>query len=264
MSLEGESEGDIANDDVVDNGQDADPGQDTQTEAPPTLEGLAGEMGWRPQEEWKGDPTKWKPAHEFMRSTVDVNHKLHNRLKGMEEQIGNMARTSAQVTERALAKQREELQAVKDEAFETGDRETFMRADKALNELPEAPKAPPQIPDETQDFITRHDAWFNKDREATQFALNRCEELAKMGLSTSRQLSTVEKEMKEYFPDLFPAPKPQAKAAPLNTPGNRGAQVSKKGFSALPPDAQKQALDYEARKVCSKEEFASIYFEDQQ
>jgi|SRR6478736_6624244 len=261
MNLEGESGDVVQTDDVVDTGQEVETGQDQETQAPPSLEDLASEMGWRPQEEWKGDPTKWKPAHDFMRSTVDVNHKLNNRLKGLEDQIGNMARTSAQLTERALAKQREELQSVKEEAFETGDRETFMRAEKALQELP---TAPPPVPNETQEFVTRHEAWFNKDREATQFAMNRCEELAKMGLSTARQLSTVEKEMKEYFPDLFPAAKATAKPAPLNAPGNRGAQVNKKGFSALPADAQKQALDYEKRNVCTKEEFASIYFEDQQ
>lgn len=254
----------------VDAGDTVDNGEIIQTEeqaapAPPTLEDLAGEMGWSPQDKWKGNPEKWKPAHEFMRATVDVNHKLGNRLKGLEDQIGNMARTSAAMTERALAKQREELLSRRDEAWETGDKETFERAERELRELPSTPQVQ-QVPQETQDFLTRHESWWNKDQEATQFAVRRAEELAAQGLSPARQVAAVEREMKGLFPDLFEEEKPSrqtAKPAPLNAPGNRGAQVSKRGFSSMPADAQKVALDYERRGVCSKEEYASIYYEDQ-
>lgn len=246
---------------VVENGETFQAEEQAAPE-PPTLEDLAGEMGWSPQDKWKGAPDKWKPAHEFMRSTVDVNHKLGNRLKGLEEQLGNMARTSAAMTERALAKQREELLSQRDEAWETGDKKAFERAEKELQELPTIPQAP-TVPQETQDFVSRHSEWWGKDQEATQWAVTRAGELASQGLSPARQVAAVEREMKGLFPDLFPEPKQPAKAAPLNAPGNRGAQVSKKGFSSLPADAQKVALDYEARGVCSREEYTRYYFEDQ-
>lgn len=232
-----------------------------QQPSPPTLEELAGEMGWRPQDQWKGDPTKWKPAHDFVRSTVDVNHKLTNRLKGVEEQLGAMSRTSAQLTERAVAQEREKLLAQRDEAFELNDREAFQKAEQALRELP-APQ-PAKSP-EAQAFEERNAAWLGKDREATAFAFNRCDELAKMGLSPSRQLATVEREMKTYFPELFaeeakPTP---PKPAPLNPPGNRSSAPATKGFNALPADAKAAALDYEKRGICKREEYATLYFEE--
>lgn len=224
---------------------------------PVTLESLAGEMGWRPKEEWKGDPDKWKPAHDFMRATVDVNHKLSNRLKGVEDQLSRVARTSATITEQAVAKERDRLLKEREEAFDAGDREAFQRADQQLAKVQVAPV----VPDEAQSFVERNASWFQKDAEATAWAVNRADELAKTGLGPARQLAIVEREAKAMFPEFFEAEKPKAKAAPLNAPGARAAVSTKKGFASLPAEAQKAALSYE-KKGIDREEYARIYYEE--
>lgn len=232
-------------------------------DAPPepvTLEGLAGEMGWRPKDDWKGDPTKWKPAHDFMRATVDVNHKLSNRLKGVEDQLARVARTSVSITEREVAKERDRLVKEREEAFDAGDREAFVRADRELAKVVEV--AAPPVPDETHSFVERNANWFQKDKEATAWAVNRANELASTGLGPARQLAIVEREAKAMFPEFFEAEKPKAKAAPLNTPGARSAVSAKKGFASLPADAQKAALDFEAKRGINREEYAKIYYEE--
>lgn len=233
-------------------------------DAPPTVEDLASEMGWRPQDQWRGDPDKWKPAHEFMRSTVDVNHKLNNRLKTFEDQLSTMARTSAHLTERAVAQERQRLLDERQKAFEEGDAEAFNRVDKQLSEL-KAPEPVNTPAPEVQEFMGRN-TWFGQDRDATAWAHNRAGELAKQGISAARQLAIVEREAKNLFPELFPdeQPKPKPKAAHLNAPGSRGGKVATKGFAALPADAQAAALDYEKRGICSKDEYAKIYFDEQE
>ncbi len=228
--------------------------------APPSMEDVASKMGWRPKDDWRGDPEKWKPAHEFVVNTADVNHKLGNRLKGLEETIGTMARTSAQVTERALAKQRDELLAKREEAFDTGDRDGFLKADKELTELAAIP-LPAAGTDYVATFKSKND-WFEKDTDATTWAVNRAGELGKQGISPERQLQIVEREAKNLFPDLYPEATRPAKAAPLNAPGNRGSAAAAKGFSALPADAQKAALDYDKRGIITKDEYARMYFEE--
>lgn len=226
---------------------------------PVTVEGLAGEMGWRPKEEWKGDPDKWKPAQDYLRSTVDVNRKVVNRMKGMEDQISRMARTSAAMTERAVAAERERLLKERDEAFDAGDRETFQRAEQELRKVETV--APPAVPDETLSFVERNASWFQKDTEATTWAVNRTEELAKQGFGVARQLAIVEREAKSLFPEFFDAEKPKPKPAPLNVPGARSAAPAKRGFASLPPDAQKEALYYE-KKGLSREDYAKTYYEE--
>jgi len=237
-----------------------DPVEQQAEPEPVTLEGLASEMGWRPKEEWKGDPEKWKPAHEFMRATVDVNHKLGNRLKGVEEQLQRVARTSVTITEREVAKERERLLREREEAFDAGDREAFQRADRELAKV--ATVVEPIIPDETQSFVERNSNWFQKDPEATAWAVNRADELAKTGLGHARQLAIVEREAKQLFPEFFEAEKPKAKPAPLNNPGARSASPARKGFASLPPEAQKAALDFEKKRGINREEYAKIYYEE--
>jgi len=227
---------------------------------PVTIEGLAGEMGWRPKEDWKGDPDKWKPAHEYVRSTVDVNRKVVNRLKGVEDQLARVARTSVSITEREVAKERDRLMQEREEAFDAGDRGAFQKAERELAKV--ATVAPPTVPDETHSFIERNANWFQKDQEATAWAINRTNELAATGLGHARQLAIVEREAKQMFPEFFEAEKPKPKAAPLNTPGTRAAVSAKKGFASLPADAQKAALDFEAKRGINREEYAKIYYEE--
>lgn len=227
---------------------------------PVTIEGLAGEMGWRPKEDWKGDPDKWKPAHEYVRSTVDVNRKVVNRLKGVEDQLARVARTSVSITEREVAKERERLMQEREEAFDAGDRDAFVRAERELAKVVEVAPAP--VPDETHSFVERNANWFQKDKEATAWAVNRANELAATGLGPARQLAIVEREAKTMFPEFFEAEKPKPKAAPLNTPGARSAVSAKKGFASLPADAQKAALDFEAKRGINREEYAKIYYEE--
>jgi predicted transcriptional regulator len=232
-------------------------GDDTPPE--PTVDDLASEMGWTPKDQWRGDPDKWKPAHEFMRATVDVNHKLGNKLKSFEDQLAAMARTSAQLTERAVAQERQRILDARREAIDMGDHAGVEAADEGLRSLPkpEAVTTPP----ETRDFVARNE-WFGKDQEATVWAQNRAQQLYEQGIGPARQLSIVEREAKGLFPELFPEPKAKAKAAPLNEPGNRGARPAAKGFSAMPADAQAAALDYEKRGYGKRDEYARIYFEE--
>ena len=148
----------------------------------------------------------------------------------------------------------------REEAFDAGDRDAFQKAERELAKV--ATVAPPTVPDETHSFIERNANWFQKDQEATAWAINRTNELAATGLGHARQLAIVEREAKTMFPEFFEAEKPKPKAAPLNNPGTRVAATSRKGFASLPADAQKAALDFEAKRGINREEYAKIYYEE--
>lgn len=237
-----------------------------QEEAPaPTIEDLAADMGWRPQDEWRGDPNAWKPAADFVRSTVDVNSKLKNSIKNLEQQVSTIARTSASMTERAVAQERQRLLNERQQAFDEGDSDKFNKVDKELSKLQSQPLEQQITPPETQQFLERN-PWMNTDAEAAAWAQHRAGELANQGIGPARQLAIVEQEAKNLFPEHFEqqqeAPKPR-QGVPLNKPGNRGGKPAPKGFASLPKDAQQAALDYEKRGVCTKEEYAQTYFEEE-
>lgn len=225
---------------------------------PASVDDLASEMGWKPKDQWKGDPEKWKPAAQFLRRTVDVNRSLADEIKGVRSQVETMVRTSAELTARAVAAERERILAERKEAIDLGDHAAVDHADEKLKTL--TVTIPPQESPDVAAFKERNAAWFDKDDDATRWAVNRAGELAKQGIgSPARQLAIVEREAKQLFPEFFPEP---AKGVPLSKPGPRGnSQPQGKGFTALPADVQAAALDYERRGVCSKDEYAKIYFE---
>jgi hypothetical protein len=230
--------------------------EEEETIQPISVDDLAIEMGWTPPDKWRGDPDKCKTSHDFVRHTVDINRTLTGRLRGLEDQVGNMARTSAEIAARAVTAEREKVLAERQEAFETGDSDAFNRADAKLDTIKIAPVIPPEV----NAFAERNAAWFQKDEEATRWALSRTQELSEKGIGVTRQIAIVEREAKDLFPEFFEE-KPKPNPAPLNKPGNRGAAAQVKGFATLPDDVKTAANDYAKRGICSVDEYARIYYE---
>lgn len=226
----------------------------------PSLEDVASRMGWSPKDQWRGDPEKWKPAHEYISATADINHKLVNKLNSFEQRMGHMARTSAAITERAIAQERQRILEAREEAITMGDHDGVRQADRQLQTLP---AMEPDLPPEAKEFKERN-KWFDSDPEVTQWAINRAQQLSEQGLGAKRQLEIVEREAKGLFPDLFPVEKPQAKAVPLSQPGKRGQSAPQgKTYANLPPEAKKAADEFARAGRCSVEEYAKVYFEEQ-
>lgn len=230
---------------------------------PPSLEDVAANMGWSPKDQWRGDPNKWKPAHEFVAATADINTKVTSKLKALEDQMSQMARTSAALMEQKLTEQRQQLLQERQEAFDIGDSAKFNEVDKKLQELPTAAQQP-AMPPETASFVERHASWWGKDQEATAWAINRGDQLAQSGIvSPARQIAIVERELAQLFPEYAPQEKPKPKAVALTQPGSRGSTSRAKTFADLPKEAQQAAISYE-RKGVSREQYVKIYFEEQE
>lgn len=222
----------------------------------PTIEGLAEKMGWTPEETWRGDPEKWKPADQFLESTVDINTGLSTKLKGMESKLDQVVRTSARITEQQVAKAREDVQAERQEAFDAGDTEAFNKAEEKLQTLnvPDPSVTPP----ETVAFIERNSSWWNSDADAQQYAVGLAGEVSK--LPAAKQIEYVERKMKDVYPEYFPD-KVKPKAPALNKPGARQAVKKTAGIASLPKEAQAMYRDY-AKKGMTEKDFLEAWKEE--
>lgn len=242
----------------------ADEGGDN--DAPDPIADLATELGWVPKAQFRGNADDWKPADEFIRAGRDIQRNLSRDLRDVKTTVATMARTSAAIMEDRLRAQREELEGRFDQAVESGDTEAARAARTQLARLEtEAPAtvAPPPTP-EGQNFAQKHAVWFNKDQEATNYALARADHYAKQGLAGARQLAAVEKDMKDVFPDLFPAPAKQPAA--VHRPSSRSATASNraKTFHDLPREAQEVARGMVDRGVLpNTEAYVKSYFENE-
>lgn len=235
---------------------------------PLTVEALAGEMGWVPQDKFSGPADKWKPADEFIRAGREIQRNYADEVRGLRSQIDTIAKTSAQIAADAVERQRAELVEKFNAAVEDGNATEAHKISVDLSKLDAPPaSSSPSPSSEGQAFAQRHASWFNKDTAATARAVQICNDLAGQGVSQADQLKAAERVIRAEYPEHFKNEQNgHQRSAPLvNQPGGRSAAPSNraKGFSDMPKAAQDIAADMVERGVITKkEDYANYYWKN--
>jgi len=239
---------------------------------PSEIDALATELGWRPKAEWQGDESQWVDSKAFLRKSREIGKSTAKELKDLRKQMEGIGKATATMTQRAVEAERARWQQQLDEAWDAGDRQAATIAEKALKQLDK----PVDVPNETQDFMQRNSAWFQKDTEATDYAMVRAQHYADRGIvDPGEQLAKVEADVKRRFPEHFEEA-PQKKAPPsLATPQRQVAhQPKEKGYATLPPQARKAVDEWargqqenngwdDKRVASAKADWAKHYYEQE-
>lgn len=249
-------------DDVpLDDATAADTAQDTATAAEPSVAELAAEMGWSPKEQWRGAPDKWKPAAEFLKTTVDINRTQSRELKAMKAQVDRIASTSAAIVEQQVAERVAAAEAKFTAAVEAGDPNAARAATREIDQL----KAAAPAADPEAQFAAAN-PWYGKDEDATALAIGVSNRLAAQGATVEAQLDAAAAAVAKTFPHLAGGAKPAAKAPPaVNAPTSRTAAPSNraKGVSDLPPSARKAGEMFVAKGlVPSLDAYAKVWLSE--
>lgn len=132
-----------------------------ETEAPaPELsedEILAASEGWRPKEEFQGDPEKWVDASTFLdrkpffakiRTQNEEIKRLAAENAAIQELVQNIVQRDMQNATQELQNQRESIMERQKQAFESGDYAEFQKTQQELASLTAAApaKAPAKAP----------------------------------------------------------------------------------------------------------------------
>jgi regulator of replication initiation timing len=198
-----------------------------EVKADPLVE-KARSSGWRPKEEFEGDPDQWVDAGEFVRRKplFDQIHQLKKEVKSRAEQIEQVSQYAAKAAEKARQQLLEELESKKREAFQNADYDAFAQADAELKKAEAQPELvaeqkAPEIPQELQDFTTRNERWFDKDRAMTVYALAEAERLKAEGVPYGEMLKRVEQEVRREFAHKFTNPNKEKAAAVVPDGGEK-------------------------------------------
>ncbi len=273
---------------------------DTLTQGQPEIEAKAREQGWRPKEEFRGDPEKWRPADEFLRRGEEILPILRDQHKRTEEmlsrerqareddrrQLNEMAQTlkefrefSAKGEERAYERAKRELEQKLETSVMHADVETFRQTKEELDKL-EKPKpvearkpagegtevtgASPTLPAEVMTWVNEN-PWFNKDFDMTETAKQQDAHLMKMHphWTHAERLAEVLNRVKRVYPEKFQNDR-RSEPAPVGD-GGGGTPPSKangkKTFSDLPAQAR-AAYERFAKQMpnYTKDEYLKVYF----
>ena len=258
----------------------------------PAVETEARAMGWLPQDEYKGDPEKWRPADEFVSRGKQILPLVQENLKRATSKITKLESDFKQqldaqrrVTQVALQRQREQIiadfEARKRQAIEVGDVESYDhlnnaqwqevgRFDQAVRDQHQQEQRRTQRPpefDEAMSGFSARNPWYGKDPVLTNLAnlWNKQNGDANPNLTFEANLKATEEFIAQKFPEAFPTR--QQRPSPVEGSGSRGGLAGSgrrgKGWGDIPSADQAQAEQFVKDGLFkSKDEYAKVYWSE--
>ena len=274
---------------------------DIQSAAAPEVQERAEKLGWIPPERFKGDPTRFIDAEDYLErgETVLPIVKEHNRrvqveldnlrqessataaaLRSAQLAIEQIEERHTVATQKAVANARLQVKAQLAAASEAGDHDGVAELTDQLTQLKTAeevarkaePIVAPPVPFTPAPEMVEWNAenpWFGRDKRKTALALGIAQELRENGESSTgrRFFDLVAAEMEQTL-----APATSAASKVEGARGGVGASKSgTKGYDALPADA-KAACESDMRNFVGpnkryksavewRNRYAELYFE---
>lgn len=219
--------------------------QSTEPKQYSEIELRAMDMGWRPQEEFEGNPDDFVDAKEFVRRQplFDKIESQSKELKNVKKALDALKQHYTSVKEAEYNRAVKALEAAREQAITEGDGAKFTQLDKELknveaqNKQIEALKTEPSGP--PQEFVewNNRNKWYQSDEDMTVFADAYGMRYKQNHPETppAKVLEEVEKAVKRNFPNKFENPR-KANAPDVDT--SKGS--SRKSVSSGEADLTEQ------------------------
>lgn len=243
-------------------------------------EAEARRAGWRPKEEYQGDPAKWVEASEFNRRGREHVPILRDKVKRLEgrvqelldanRQFGEFQKSARDAERKRLQGEIENLKAQQLNAVQAGDTQTYLATEQQIKARTEAipkdePPAPvqPTLPVEVREFVEQN-PWMDTDPAMRRKAVA----LHQAQLSDpddhrplNEKLAEVGNEMRRLYPHKFGNPNRVRPAAVDGGAAITPVKSSRRGYSDLPAEA-KAACDKYVKTIpgYSREKYLADYY----
>lgn len=110
---------------------------ENKEEIQPTIEDIAKEKGWKPKEEYEGEPSHWRSAEVFLALEEPLKRieALGKELKNTKKTMQVLQEHHSKVKESEFNRALTYLKAQKKEAYEKGDVDAIIKIDDKIQEV---------------------------------------------------------------------------------------------------------------------------------
>jgi hypothetical protein len=249
-------------------------GGEADDEAKQQVEARARSMGWTSKDEFKGDPSKWRDAAEFVERGENLLPLVKAQNKRLEREVAELKQTTKEFAEhlskteqRAYERALETLKEQRKEALAAGDGDAFEKADEQIEQLKrdaaaKAAKHAEKKDDGGADPVytewESRNPWL-KDAELSDYAEFAAQKLRAGGerATGAEFLDLVAQKVKAQFPAKFTNPRREtAQAVEGAAPARRSGG---KTFADMPAEAR-AACDRMAKNGFAGDEKAQTKF----
>jgi hypothetical protein len=249
-----------------------------------SLEAEAARKGWKPKEQFAGDPKDWVDAQTFVARGERFVKNLQKEVAGLKQKLDSFEGTKAQFikfqSEVMAAKDKElsdalrQLRVQRSEAQADGDHESVValedriesvtkerteaKAELAAVTAPAAPTADPVL----EAWIGDGNDWFTTDAKLRTYAIQLGDELRAQGetLNGRAFLDKVATLMAAEFPTKFGGNPNRTRAAVAESGRSTAAVAGAKSERDLPAADRALMREFIAAGYVTKEKFLSDYF----
>lgn len=240
---------------------------------PTPVEAQAMQMGWKPKEQYEGDPEKWVTADIFVARAplfekIDEQHRHTKNLQKKLEFLEKTLQDQAAHTERVRATEyKRALEALKQEKRVALAEEDLVRADELQDKIEEVKEAqrieeaakqvaPPQ-PAVNEAFVawSQENQWYKLDAEMREFADAMAIIEHNKGKTPEEVLKSVTEKVRKNFKDSPHFRNPNKDKAPAVEAQSGGAPRGK--ASGFKPTAEQReiARRFAATGIMSEEQY---------
>jgi hypothetical protein len=247
--------------------------QNQPDEAQHQLETRARAMGWTPKEEFRGDPSKWRDAGEFIeRGEREVpllraqNKRLETKIAELERTTRDFAEHLSKTEQRAYDRALADLKEQRKQALAAGDGDAFEKVDDAIEKLrSDAEKAAAKnAKQDNPGDDPVYKEWESRNKWLSEPELQEYAEFAAQRMRNNGEKATgadfldlVAKKVKERFPEKFTNPRREsAQSVEGAAPGPRKGG---KAYADMPAEAR-AACDRMAKNGFGGDEKAMAKF----
>lgn len=247
------------------------------TQVPEETVAEARALGWRPKDQFKGDPAHWVDADEYVRRGQQImpilkqnNQRLSDELATTNRKlnealtvINELKELGASITKERVQAARRELLTQIANAKKEGDVDLEVELTDKLTELKAAAPAPAPAPAAAPapadgvdpDLIAWQrepgNEWFGTDRRRTMLAIGIAQELRNdpmtKNLSGVAFYRLVGQEVKKTLGEEETTPAASKVASAGRSSSSSQSTTGGKGYANLPPEA-KEACDRQAKR----------------
>lgn len=258
--------------------------QEVSEAADRDFDGEARQHGWTPQDDFKGDPTKWVDAKTFIERADVVLPLIKKKLQGVTNDRDSLKRDLRTLTarfenvdKRAYERAMADIENRMDASAEVGDIAGVKKAREDMKALekeaatPQAQVSPEEAQEAFIDFRERH-PWYDKGGLARDYADMLATKHADMtkDMRPSEYFDMIADKVRERYgekldPQEDDDEKPRRKVlSPVEGGARRPAPRGAKTFAHLPPDAQRMAERFVRQGIMkTTDEYVKTYQWDQ-
>lgn len=245
--------------------------------------------GWRPQEEWEGDPDEWVNAKEFNKrgEMMDRIRQQSKQLKGYEKKlarlegsINTLSDHNRKIAEIEKKKLLDDLNKQKYAAINEGDANKAAELDSLITQVNDVDTSATALPpeeepdtnqalEEAKDYFANwverpENTWYKKNPllVAAFNQIGAALHNANPNMPVNQLLDEARKQLVTEFPEKFPKKKGTSKVTDTPAETGIGRKAGKKvTLKDLPQEHQNLARDLAQRGIMAVDEWVKQYVE---